>query len=53
MAEEAGDWFPLDFLVVTPPIQTGWDSRQEVEREERNLMVVSRQGLIFCNPLAL
>jgi hypothetical protein len=49
--EETGDWFSLDFLVVTPPIQKVWDTRQEVEWEEGKLRVVSREGLIFLKSL--
>jgi hypothetical protein len=49
--EETGDWFSLDFLVVTPPIQKAWDTRQEVEWEEGRLWAVSRVGLIFLKSL--
>jgi hypothetical protein len=49
--EEAGDWFSLDFLVVTPSIQKVWDTRQEVEWEKGKLRVVSRGGLIFLKTL--
>ena len=49
--EETGDWFSLNFLVVTPSIQKAWDTRQEVAWEEGKLWVVSREGLIFLKSL--
>jgi hypothetical protein len=49
--KETGDWFSLDFLLVTFPIQDVWKSRQEVEWEEGKLWVVSKAGLIFLKSL--
>ena len=49
--EETGDWFSLDFLVVTPSLQKVWDTRQEVAWEEGKLWSVSREGLIFLKSL--
>ena len=49
--EEAGDWFSLDFLLVTPPLKEVWETRQEVKWEEGKLWVVSREGLIFLKSL--
>jgi len=49
--EETGDWFSLDFLVVTPSIQKVWDTRQDVGWEGGKLRAVSREGLIFLKSL--
>jgi hypothetical protein len=49
--EETGDRLPLDFLVVTPPLQKVWDTRREVEWEGGSLRAVSREGLIFLKTL--
>lgn len=47
----AGDVLPLDFLLVTPRIQSVWDSRVEIEWEGNKLLVVSREGLIALKSL--
>lgn len=47
----AGDVLPLDFLLVTPRIQSVWDSRVEIEWEGQKLSVVSREGLISLKSL--
>jgi len=49
--EETGDWFSLDFLVVTPPIKAAWETRWQIEWEEGRIWVVSRGGLIFLKSL--
>jgi hypothetical protein len=49
--EETGDWFSLDFLLVTPPMKKVWEDRQQVKWEEGKLWVVSREGLIFLKTL--
>jgi hypothetical protein len=49
--EETGDWFSLDFLLVTPPLKKVWETRQEAKWEEGKLWVVSKAGLIFLKSL--
>ncbi len=49
--EESGDWFSLDFLVVTPPIKEAWETRRHLEWEEGRIWAVSRRGLIFLKSL--
>jgi len=48
---ESGDLFSLDFLLVTPEIDSVWQSRREVEWEDEKLWVVSREGLIALKSL--
>jgi len=48
---ESGDLFSLDFLLVTPEIDSVWRSRREVEWEEGKLWLVSREGLITLKSL--
>jgi len=49
--EESGDLLTLDLLLVTPAIQTVWDSRKEIEWENGKIRVVSREGLIALKSL--
>ena len=42
----SGQVLSLDLLLVTPAIQTVWNSRVEADWEEGTLSVVSRAGLI-------
>jgi hypothetical protein len=48
---ESGDLFSLDFLLVTPEIDSVWRSRREVEWEDGKLWLVSREGLITLKSL--
>jgi hypothetical protein len=48
---ESGDLFNLDFLLVTPEIDSVWRSRREVEWEDGKLWLVSRGGLITLKSL--
>jgi len=48
---ETGDLLPLDFLLVTLPLQAIWNSRMEAEWEGGRLSVVSRDGLIELKQL--
>lgn len=48
---EGGDLFSLDFLLVTPEIDSVWRSRREVEWEDGKLWLVSREGLITLKSL--
>lgn len=43
---DGGDVMMLDFLLVTPPLDDVWQSRQRVEWEQGAMSVVSREGLI-------
>jgi len=47
----SGDVLTLDLLLVTPPIREVWESRLEVEWEDRKLQVVSREGLMALKSL--
>jgi hypothetical protein len=48
---DSGDLLSLDLLLVTPQIQTVWESRVESEWEGGRLSVVSRAGLIALKRL--
>ena len=48
---ETGDILPLDFLLVTPAIQTMWDSRIDAVWEGGRLSVVTRSALIELKKL--
>ncbi len=48
---QSGDLFSLDFLLVTPEIDSVWRSRREVEWEEGKLWLVSREALITLKSL--
>jgi hypothetical protein len=48
---ETGFVLSLDMLLVTPPIQQVWDSRQQANWEGGKLSVVSREGLITLKKL--
>lgn len=43
---ESGDLMRLDLLLVTPAIKKIWEAREQIEWENGNLWVVSRDGLI-------
>ena len=47
-----GEVLPLDFLLVTPHVQDIWESKIELEWEEKTLWIVSRDGLIKMKELA-
>ncbi len=47
----SGDLLSLDFLLVTPPLQTVWESRVVSEWEGGTFSVVSRAGLIAMKQL--
>ena len=49
--QETGIWFSLDILLVTPALQTVWETRKEMEWEEGKISVVSREGLILLKSL--
>jgi hypothetical protein len=40
------DLFSLDFIIVTPGLESVWEGRRRVKWERKNLRVVSREGLI-------
>jgi hypothetical protein len=48
---EGEDILSVDLLVVTPPLQEAWSSREEREWEHGRLPVVSRRGLILLKSL--
>lgn len=43
---ESGDLMRLDLLLVTPTLKKIWETREQIEWENGNLWVVSRDGLI-------
>ena len=43
---ETGDLLSLDLLLVTPALESIWESRERVEWEHGTLPVVSRSGLV-------
>lgn len=50
--DKDGEALSLDFLLVTPKVQDVWESREEYEWLNRNLWLVSREGLIKMKELA-
>lgn len=44
--EETKRLFTLDFLLVTEPLNSVWESREQVQWEEGKIWVVSKDGLI-------
>lgn len=48
---ESGDVLSVDLLLVTPPIEEAWRTRESVDWEEGCLPVVSRAGLILLKSL--
>ena len=47
----SGEYFILDFLIVTPETQKAWDNRKTIEWEGCPLKVLSPQGLILMKSL--
>lgn len=47
----SGEYFILDFLIVTPATQEAWDNRKTIEWEGCPLKVLSPQGLILLKSL--
>lgn len=48
---DAGDLLMMDLLLVTPQIQSVWETRTEVRWESGKMWVVSREGLIALKSL--
>ena len=49
----SGEVLMLDFLLVTPPLASVWETRLELEWEEGTLWVVSRDGLVALKRLRM
>ena len=50
--DETGEVLPLDFLLVTPQVEDVWQTRQKLIWENRELWIVSPEGLIRMKELA-
>lgn len=40
------DRLPLDLILVTPPVEMAWATREKTPWESEDLWVVSREGLM-------
>lgn len=50
--DEDGEVLPLDFLLVTPKVEDVWRTKEKLIWQERELWIVSREGLIKMKQLA-
>lgn len=50
--DKDGEDLSLDLLLVTPPLQDVWESRENLRLENRNLWFISRNGLVKMKQLA-
>ena len=50
--DDDGEVLPLDFLLVTPHVEDVWDTREKLIWQDRELWIVSREGLIKMKTLA-
>ena len=50
--DDEGEVLSLDFLLVTPPVEDVWATRETIDFLGRKLWVVSREGLIKMKRLA-
>ena len=50
--DENGEVLSLDFLMVTPPVEDVWATRETIDFLGKKLVVVSREGLIKMKRLA-
>ncbi len=49
---EDGEVLPLDLLLVTPKVEDVWKTREKLIWQDKNLWIVSREGLIKMKKLA-
>lgn len=50
--DEDGEILPLKFLLVNPKVEDVWETRGKLIWQDKNLTVVSREGLIKMKTLA-
>ena len=50
--DDDGEVLPLDFLLVTPHVEEVWETREKLIWQDKNLRIVSRNGLIRMKQLA-
>ena len=50
--DEDGEVISLDFLLVTPQVEDVWTTKENLIWQDRDLSIVSRQGLIKMKKLA-
>lgn len=50
--DDDGDILPIKFLLVMPEIEDVWETREKLIWQDKNLSIVSREGLIKMKTLA-
>lgn len=50
--DEEGEVLSLDFLLVTPKVEDVWQTKENLIWQNKNLIIVSREGLIKMKELA-
>lgn len=50
--DDAGEVLPIDFLLVTPQVVDVWETREKLDWENKDLWIVSLDGLIKMKELA-
>ncbi len=50
--DDDGEVLPLDYLLVTPHVEDVWETREQLIWQDKNLWIVSRDGLIKMKKLA-
>ncbi len=50
--DDDGEVLSLDLLLVTPFVEDVWETKEELEWEEKSLWIVSKNGLIKMKELA-
>ncbi len=50
--DDDGEVLSLDFLLVTPQVEDVWETKEKLIWQNKNLMIVSREGLIKMKELA-
>jgi hypothetical protein len=50
--DDDGEVISLDFLLVTPQVEDVWETKEKLVWQERDLSIVSRNGLIKMKKLA-
>jgi len=49
---EGEEFLTLDFIMVSPLLQKAWQTRENRLLENKNIVVVSREGLVFMKRMA-
>lgn len=50
--DDDGEVLPLDLLLVTPKVEDVWETKEKLIWQDRELWIVSREGLIKMKTLA-